>query len=69
MNDKGFFPMEPGRFPGWAYVLFAGVLVAGYIVTEEIRPGTLSGEHCRDVDGVFVPVQQCTKKRRRRRRA
>lgn len=61
------FEFETGRVPGWAYALIAGVLVAGYIMTEEIRPGTLSGEHCRDGQGEFVPVPQCTKKRRKRR--
>jgi len=59
------FQFETGRVPGWVYVLGAGVLVAIFIYTEEKRPGTLSGENCRDKDGAFVPVPQCTKKRRK----
>ena len=59
------YPMqfETGKIPGWVFVLGAGVLVGLYILHEERKPGSLSGEHCRDKEGVFVPVPQCTGRR------
>lgn len=66
MAEPGFFPIETDGVPGWVYVAAAGLLVGIFIFTEETRPGTLSGEHCRDSEGKFVPVPQCTRKRRKR---
>lgn len=68
MAEPGFFPIETDRVPGWIYMAAAGLLVGVFIFTEEKRTGSLSGEHCRDRDGAFVPVPQCTKKRRKRRK-
>jgi len=60
------FQFDTGRIPGWVYVLGAGIFVALYIYKEERGGGNLSGEHCRDRDGAFVPVPQCIKKRRKK---
>lgn len=38
----------------------------GHQILSGLKPFTFDGKHCRDKDGVFVPIPRCTGKRRKK---